>query len=97
MPAIRYPPTESPVVRMLFVTTPDCERTRYGEAELLGPVIAPPAAHAAPARAAAPQPNARSFFVKPYSSHLGTRTSILDTTTRSRFWPRGQSNGATRM
>ncbi len=45
MPTMRYPfPAESPTVITDFVTTPGCERTRYGGCELLGPVSAPAAA-----------------------------------------------------
>jgi hypothetical protein len=46
---MRYPPTESPVVRMLFVTIPGAVPTRYGLCELDGPVSVPGAADAVPA------------------------------------------------
>jgi hypothetical protein len=71
MPAMRYVPpaapcTESPVVSIDLKTTPACERTRYGDCELLGPVEPPGAAIATAARAPASAPASakiRSFLM----------------------------------
>jgi hypothetical protein len=51
--------TASPTVRIDFRTTPGCERTRYGESELLGPVDPPGAARATVATTA-PSATART-------------------------------------
>ena len=66
--------TESPTVRIDFVTTPSSDRTTYGDCELLGPVIvfASAAVAAVAATTSTPATSAVRFFI----SQLPSRRNV---------------------